>query len=123
MQSSSLWRTDTIVVFKLNKPPVSIKPPPPSNGLEINKPPGGLNRGFTVIHSLVPNRAIFNLVLKVIWDCIGFALLGSVSGLENSRHLLSQSDTKLKPIATWLLAFSALKVGYMRLLRFLIGFL
>ena len=52
------------------------------------------------------DRAIFNLVLKVIRDCIGFALLCSVSGLENSRHLLSQSDTKLKPIATWLLAFS-----------------
>ena len=54
-------------------------------------------------------RAIFNLVLKVIRDCIGFALLCSVSGLENSRHLLSQSDTKLKPIATWLLAFSRAK--------------
>ena len=36
------------VVSQLNKPPVSIKPPPPSNGLEINKLPGGLNRGFTV---------------------------------------------------------------------------
>ena len=54
----------------------------------------------------VCDRAIFNLVLKVIRDCIGFVLLCSVSGLENSRHLLSQSDTKLKPIATWLLAFS-----------------
>ena len=43
---------------------------------------------------------------KVIRDCIGFALLCPVSGLENSRHLLNQSDTKLKPIATWLLAFS-----------------
>ena len=32
-----------------NKPLVSIKPPPPSNGLEINKPPPGrLNKGFTV---------------------------------------------------------------------------
>ena len=35
-----------------NKPLVSIKPPPPSNGLEINKPPppppGRLNKGFTV---------------------------------------------------------------------------
>ena len=52
MQFSSLWRTDTTVVFKLNKPPLSNKPSvsikPPSNGLEINKPPGGLNRGFTV---------------------------------------------------------------------------
>ena len=56
LQSSSLWRTDTIVVFKLNKPPYQISPPSllspptPSNGLEINKPPGELNRGFTVIN-------------------------------------------------------------------------
>ena len=49
---------------------------------------------------------------KVIWDCIGFALPCSVSGLENSRHLLSQSDTKLKPIATWLLRFPALNAKY-----------
>ena len=34
-----IWRTDTIVSSKFNKPPVSIKPPspPPSNGLETNK--------------------------------------------------------------------------------------
>ena len=33
-----------------NKPPVSIKPPPPppSHGLELNKPLAGLNRGFVV---------------------------------------------------------------------------
>ena len=30
LYSSSLWRTDIIVVSKLNKVPVSIKPPPPS---------------------------------------------------------------------------------------------
>ena len=48
MYSSPLWRTDTIVVSKLNKSP------PPSNGLEINMPPshkgggGWLNRGFMV---------------------------------------------------------------------------
>ena len=41
-----MWRTDTIIVSKLNKAPVSIKPP--LNGLEIIKPPEGLNRGFTV---------------------------------------------------------------------------
>ena len=47
MYSSPLWRTDTIVVSKLNKSP-------PSNGLEINMPPsregggGWLNRGFMV---------------------------------------------------------------------------
>ena len=51
-------------------------------------------------------RAISNWVLKVIRDCIGFALLRSVIGLENLRHSLDQSDAKLKPIATWSLAFS-----------------
>ena len=47
---SSLWRTDTIIFSKLNKPPFPIKPPPPLNGFEINKPPPGrgVNRGFTV---------------------------------------------------------------------------
>ena len=43
---------------------------------------------------------------KVIRDCIGFALLCVVIGLENSCHPLSQSDAKLKKIATWSLAFS-----------------
>ena len=37
-------------------------------------------------------RAIFNWVLKVIHDWIGFALLCCLIGLENSRHPLSQSD-------------------------------
>ena len=59
-----------------------------------------------LIYFLKQDRVIFNWVSKVIRDCIGFALLCSVIGLENSRHLLNQSDTKLKPIATWLLAFS-----------------
>ena len=52
------------------------------------------------------DRIIFKWVSKVILDCIGFALLRSVIGLENSRHPLNQSDAKLKPIATWSLAFS-----------------
>ena len=43
---------------------------------------------------------------KVIRDCIGFALLRSVIGLENSRHPLNQSDAKVKPTVTWLLTFS-----------------
>ena len=51
-------------------------------------------------------RAIFNCVSKVIRDCIGFGSLCIVIGLENSRQPLSQSDAKLKPIATWSLAFS-----------------
>ena len=51
LYSSSLWRTDTIVISKLNKPPICVSPL--LNGLEINKPPqgrggGGLNKGFTV---------------------------------------------------------------------------
>ena len=40
----------------------------------------------------IVHRAIFNWVLKVIQDWIGFALLCSLIGLENSRHPLSQSD-------------------------------
>ena len=32
-----------------NKPPTLLNPPPPRNGPEINNPPGGINRGFTVI--------------------------------------------------------------------------
>ena len=43
---------------------------------------------------------------------IGFALLRSVIGLENSRHPLNQSDAKVKPIATWSLALPALEGGY-----------
>ena len=46
LYSNSLWRTNTIVVSKLNKPPPfqislpsPLSPPTPSNGLEINKPP------------------------------------------------------------------------------------
>ena len=49
--ASSLWRTaDTAVFAKLNKPPVSINPPPHSNVFELNTPPGGGggNRGLTV---------------------------------------------------------------------------
>ena len=47
---------------KLNKPPLSFKPPsllsPPSKVLEKNKPPpgGGLNRGFTVVDSVSVTR-------------------------------------------------------------------
>ena len=33
-------------------------------------------------------------------DCTGSALLRSVIGLENSPHLLNQSDASLKAIAT-----------------------
>ena len=52
------------------------------------------------------SRAIFNWVSKVIHDCISFPSLRSVIGSKNSRHLLNQSDAKLKPIVTWSLKFS-----------------
>ena len=42
------------------------------------------------------NRPIFNLVLKIIRDCIR-----SVIALENSHHSINQSDANLKPITTW----------------------
>ena len=43
---------------------------------------------------------------KVIPDCIGFALLRSVIGPENSRHSLNQSDAKQRTITTWSPVFS-----------------
>ena len=58
---------------------------------------------------------------KIIRDCIGFALLCSVIGLEISHHFFNQSDEKLKPITTCLLAFSALDAIYLYLLWVLIG--
>ena len=44
--SSSLWRTDTIVFSKLNKPPTSIKSP--LKWVRNEYAPRGLNGGFTV---------------------------------------------------------------------------
>ena len=52
------------------------------------------------------NRVIFTQVWKVIRDRIGFALLRSVIGPENSRHSLRQWDAKFEPISTWSPAFS-----------------
>ena len=43
---------------------------------------------------------------NIIPGCFGFALFLFVIGSENSCHFLNQSDAKLKPIATWLLASS-----------------
>ena len=43
---------------------------------------------------------------KVIPDCIGFALLRSVIGPENSRHSLNQSDAKQLTMTTWSPVFS-----------------
>ena len=39
--------------------------------------------------------ANFNLVMKIIRDCIR-----SVTGPENAHHSLNQSDANLKPITT-----------------------
>ena len=47
LHSSFLWRADTAIIAKLNKPPSLLSPPPP-NIFEINKLPGVVNRGFTV---------------------------------------------------------------------------
>ena len=44
-------------------------------------------------HNLPCVRKFFNRVSKVIRDCIGFALLRSVIGLENLRYSLNQSDS------------------------------
>ena len=51
-------------------------------------------------------RAIFNWVSIIIRDCFGSGWLCFPIGLENSRHLLNQSDTKLKINAAWSFAFS-----------------
>ena len=53
LHSSFLWRADTTTISaNLNKPPLSNSPPsllsPPPQMFEINKPPGVVNRGFTV---------------------------------------------------------------------------
>ena len=64
---SSLWRSDTIVFAKLNKPPLSNKPHlyyAPSNLSEIKKPPGGLNRGY-MVSCLSIKIAKCNLMLQI----------------------------------------------------------
>ena len=43
-------------------------------------------------------RTIFNWMSTVIRNFIGFALLRSVIGPENSLHYLNQSEQKLKPL-------------------------
>lgn len=52
------------------------------------------------------NRATFNWVPKVLWDCICFASLRSVIGPEHLRHTFNQSGLWLKPITTWSPPFS-----------------
>ncbi len=52
------------------------------------------------------NRAVFTWVSKMNCVCFGFALLRSVIGLKISRHFISQSELKPKPIATRSRTFS-----------------
>ena len=69
-------------------------------------------RVFICLHS-VGKRFLCEAYLRYSWKRMlvnplpfGFALLRFVIGLENSHHSLHQSDSKLKPIATWSHAFS-----------------
>ena len=55
---------------------------------------------------------------KLIRDCIGFALLRSVIGLEISRHLRNQSDAKLNQSRLGYTRFPALVAGSSRLRAF-----
>ena len=66
------------------------------------------------------NKAIFKSMSKVVRDTLGFALLRSVIGSENSHHFLNQSDAKLKLNGTWCLAFSC-ALGALYLPSVLIG--
>ena len=50
--------------------------------------------------------ALFSWASKVIRNFICFASLCSVIGRPNSRHLLNQSQLKMKQITTWSPAFS-----------------
>ena len=69
-------------------------------------------RVFICLHS-VGKRFLCEAYLRYSWKRMlvnplpfGFALLRFVIGPENSHHSLHQSDSKLKPIATWSHAFS-----------------
>ena len=65
LYSGSLWRTDTIVFAKLNKPSLLNKPPPfPLSVFEINKPPGGLIQDFNKQNCLPVNELNINGVTK-----------------------------------------------------------
>ena len=49
---------------------------------------------------------LLKTVLKVMWDSIGLTLFFHVICPKKLPHPLSQSDSKLKPTATWFLALS-----------------
>ena len=68
LYSSSLWRTDTIVVSQLNTPPLS------------NKPPRGLNRGLTVYKETGLNFLLH--YIHTFFFCESFFSLLFLSSLE-----------------------------------------
>ena len=87
---------------KIYLSPLSYKPPspisPPSRALEINKPPGGLNREFTVsvifvciekeFKELMGYNSFIDLFLKIFL----FASIGCLKTILSSEHRL-KSET------------------------------
>ena len=59
-----------------------------------------------IVHQYHINTASFTWGSKIIEDICGFAPLQCLIDPKSSRHLLNQSDSKLKPTAAWLLLFS-----------------
>ena len=59
---------------------------------------------MTVIHQI--RIGSFQLSVKVVQGCFGFALLCYVIVLGNTHYLLKLSNAKLKSITTWSLASS-----------------
>ena len=67
--------------------------------------------------------ALFSWASKVIRNFICFASLCSVIGRPNSRHLLNQSQLKMKQITTWSSAFSRASERLLFLRGVVIGYL
>ena len=66
------------------------------------------------------NGPIFNLVMKIIRDCIR-----SVTGPENAHYSLNQSDASLKSITTWFFVCSrtrGITVGLLLFFNVYVGF-
>ena len=66
---------------------------------------------------------LFSWASKVIRNFICFASLCSVIGRPNSRHLLNQSQLKMKQITTWSPAFSRASERLLFLRGVVIGYL
>jgi len=76
---------------------------------------------FPVAAFVLPHRAVFSWVSKVIHVLLWFCFTLLCDWLKISRHFLDQSEVKLKPVASSRLRFPALGASYMYLLRVLIG--